>query len=72
MELTQAFTNFDLDGNGFIDIEEIKTILRRSNIPFIDEKVEAAIKNLDDDGNGYLDLEEFIDFMCIMNPMSKE
>lgn len=72
MELTQAFKNFDLDGNGFIDKSEIQAILAQHSVLCSEQQIERIMQKIDRDRNGYWDLDEFIEFMVRLRPLSKE
>jgi Ca2+-binding EF-hand superfamily protein len=55
--LNQAFKAFDVDGNGSISIDELKSTLGGHQIKdFIWQKL---IEEVDEDGNGEIDLDEF-------------
>ncbi len=57
-KLRNAFTFFDKDGSGSIDVEELKEVLGVKKL--VDKQVwEALIKDVDTDGNGVIDFEEF-------------
>ncbi|KAH0573728.1 Centrin [Spironucleus salmonicida] len=71
-ELYETFKAFDLDGNGFIDIAEIETMLKQLHIKYTRESIVKNVGKVDEDGNGYMDFDEFCKFMTILKPQDKE
>ena len=57
----EAFAKFDLDGDGFMTLEELRTVLLRpgGGLPMTDEQIQKLFKQMDGDGNGKVDLVEF-------------
>lgn len=62
VQLVPKFKEYDIDGNGYITLEEASTILRSPPFNFPSSKVVFLLKNFDRDGNGRLDIEEFAGF----------
>jgi calcium-dependent protein kinase len=63
-KLKAAFEEFDIDGNGFIDLNELKTILTMDDD--MDEYVmNNIIKQVDQDGDGQISYQEFKSMMYI-------
>ena len=60
--LVPKFKEYDVDGNGFITLEEASHILQNQPFNFPPTKVCVLLKNFDKDGNGKLDIEEFAGF----------
>ena len=51
-ELLRAFAVFDKDGNGYIDVENIRYILTKSAEPLLDEEVDLLLEGVETDGEG--------------------
>ena len=60
--LIPRFKEYDVDGNGYITLEEATQILQHPPFNFPAGKVVMLLKQFDTDGNGKLDIEEFADF----------
>ena len=60
-ELRTAFAKFDLNGDGFMTLPELRTVLKRpgGGQPMADEKIQQLFKTMDVDGDGKVDLDEF-------------
>ena len=60
-ELRTAFAKFDLNGDGFMTLPELRTVLKRpgGGQPMTDEQIEKLFKQMDVDGDGKVDLDEF-------------
>lgn len=71
-EYRASFNLFDLDGNGMIDFDELREMLRRMGKPCCEASVRDCINKLDDNKNGYIDFYEFCMFMETVKPPSKE
>ena len=54
-----AFQRFDGDGDGHVDVEELKQALEFLGLPCSDAQTAAIMKKFDDDGNATLEIEEF-------------
>lgn len=57
-----AFNMFDIDGNGKITVEEIKSVLNNDQISTESTWLDL-LKEADANGDGFIDLKEFIDLM---------
>jgi len=55
----EAFRVFDLDGNGFIDKDELKLVMERLGEHLSEEDVSAMFKEADLNGDGQIDFDEF-------------
>ena len=62
VQLVPKFKEYDVDGNGFITLDEASSILQNAPFNFPPGKVVALLKRFDRDGNGKLDIEEFAAF----------
>ncbi|KAH0573729.1 Calmodulin [Spironucleus salmonicida] len=71
-ELYETFKAFDIDGNGFVDLNEIETMLKSLHIKYNVDTIVKNMNKIDDDGNGYMDFEEFCKFMVLIKPKDKE
>jgi len=56
-----AFKKLDLDGNGSIDLDEMKAAVEKAGLTeaFPADKCEALFKAIDTNGDGEIDEEEF-------------
>ena len=54
-----AFTQFDADGGGTIDSEELRELLASLGMHMDDEQLEECLVSLDEDGSGDIDEQEF-------------
>lgn len=61
--LHKAFSHFDLDGNGFIDFEELKQTLMDELAPEDTELINDIINEVDTDKDGQISYEEFASMM---------
>ena len=59
MGLTEAFRQFDLNGDGHIDERELRNGLTRLNVGLSAQQVEDLLAVIDRDGNGSVDYSEF-------------
>merc|ERR1712152_61148 len=59
-EMREAFKIFDRDGNGYIDLRELKTVITRMGEPLSDKEAEEIFKVADLNGDGKLDYDEFV------------
>ena len=51
-ELLRAFAVFDKEGNGYIDVENIRYILTKSAEPLLDEEVDLLLEGVETDADG--------------------
>lgn len=59
-ELTQAFCQFDKDGDGRITADELGSVLRALGVETTEAEVAQMMREADLDGNGSVDLDEFL------------
>ncbi|CAC5414831.1 CALM [Mytilus coruscus] len=63
----QAFKKFDKDNSGFIDKEELKSVLKKKGAKWTDDDL-AFLDDLfleaDEDGNGRVEYKEFVKTFC--------
>ncbi|XP_076853629.1 calcium-binding protein 5b [Brachyhypopomus gauderio] len=63
-ELKKAFKEFDIDGDGFITIEELKNAMQKLLGEKTNRKeIEAVVREADHNGDGTVDFEEFVKMM---------
>ena len=61
-DIKEAFKIFDRDGNGYIDMKELRMVITRIGQPGLlisTEDADELMKSADLDGNGKLDYIEF-------------
>ena len=58
-EIRNVFVQYDLDGSGGIDAEELTLLLKVLCIPASEMETELIVRQLDQDGSGEIDFEEF-------------
>jgi len=61
-QLLPKFQQYDIDGDGYITLQEASNILQSPPFNFPPSRVTLLLKNFDRDGNGRLDIEEFAGF----------
>lgn len=61
-----VFTQVDTDGNGTIDISELKILFSLLGITCSDEELSHLIKIVDVDHSGSLSFEEFVTLICLL------
>ena len=54
------FEKFDKDGNGFLDRNEAKALLKRKNPQMTDQEIDQAIDMVDFNDDGQLSFKEFM------------
>ena len=62
-DMLAAFKEFDLDGDGFIDKEELKNVMVSLGEEMSEEELRNMMKNADSDGDGQVDYNEFVKMM---------
>ncbi|CAF0945556.1 unnamed protein product [Adineta steineri] len=58
-EILEAFQRFDHNHDGYIEVDELKSILARLGRNFSNDEVRRMIAQVDRDGNGKISIEEF-------------
>jgi len=61
-QLVPKFREYDVDGDGYITLQEASNILQSPPFNFPPSRVTLLLRNFDRDGNGRLDIEEFAGF----------
>ena len=54
---------FDRDGNGMIDRDELKVVMKQLGEKLSEEDIEEMIQAADKNGDGMIDYQEFISYM---------
>jgi len=67
-ELRKTFNIFDIDGNGFISHDEIKTTMAHLGENLTDAEVKDMIRAADKNGDGKIDIKEFSGLLNGTNP----
>ncbi|EDR28593.1 calmodulin, putative [Entamoeba dispar SAW760] len=62
-QLVEAFYNFDKDQDGFITIDELKSILMDQGMCISNEEADEAVKEANPDADGYIDYKAFARFL---------
>jgi calcium-binding protein CML len=62
--LKEVFENFDADGSGSIDAEELGNVFRSMGEEVDPEELKSMIEGVDDDGSGQIEFNEFMLLMC--------
>ena len=58
--MREAFKIFDRDGNGYIDLKELKSVITRMGEAFSDIEADEIFRAADLNGDGKLDYDEFV------------
>lgn len=59
-ELRTAFRQFDQDGSGYIQANELESIMQKMGRRFNKDEVDAMVSSLDKSGDGKIGFDEFI------------
>merc|ERR1711959_165343 len=62
-ESREAFSLFDADASGMIDIRELKAAMRALGIEVKNEELKKMVTDIDNDGNGTIEFGEFLQMM---------
>merc|ERR1711916_324608 len=62
-EIREAFSLFDSDASGMIDIRELKAAMRALGFEVKNEELKKMITDIDNDGNGTIEFTEFLGMM---------
>ena len=55
----ELFNSIDKDGNGLLDMDEVRALFESMEFELTDEQHAKAFREMDDDGNGEVDFDEF-------------
>merc|ERR1711934_533298 len=59
-EIREAFSLFDSDASGMIDIRELKAAMRALGFEVKNEELKKMVNDIDNDGNGTIEFAEFL------------
>ncbi|CAF0719920.1 unnamed protein product [Rotaria sordida] len=62
-EILEAFRRFDHNRDGYIEADELKTILSKLGRHYSNEEIRRMIAQVDRDGNGKISIEEFAELV---------
>ena len=62
-EYEQAFKLFDKDNSGFIDADELRTVMKQFGTELSESEVADLMHEVDDNNNGEIDMKEFMILM---------
>merc|ERR1711977_669663 len=62
-EIREAFSLFDSDASGMIDIRELKAAMRALGFEIKNEELKKMVSDVDNDGNGTIEFAEFLGMM---------
>merc|ERR1712132_9540 len=62
-EIRKAFSLFDSDASGMIDIRELKAAMRALGFEIKNEELKKMVTDVDNDGNGTIEFGEFLGMM---------
>jgi len=62
-ELREAFRLYDKEGNGYINVSDLRDILRALDDNLAEDEVDEMIAEIDTDGSGTVDFDEFMEMM---------
>merc|ERR1712157_20755 len=62
-EIREAFSLFDADASGMIDIRELKAAMRALGFEVKNEELKKMVADIDNDGNGTIEFSEFLQMM---------
>uniref|UniRef100_A0A3Q2PQT3 Centrin 4 n=1 Tax=Fundulus heteroclitus TaxID=8078 RepID=A0A3Q2PQT3_FUNHE len=63
-EIKEAFDLFDTDGNGTIDVKELKVAMRALGFEPKKEEIKKMVADFVKDGSGTIDFEDFLSMMA--------
>jgi len=67
-DLKEAFSMFDIDGDGTITIVELKEVMKSLGQNPTENELKQMIKSVDDNGDNEIDFEEFLILMSSKKP----
>uniref|UniRef100_A0A646QI96 Calglandulin n=1 Tax=Hemiscolopendra marginata TaxID=943146 RepID=A0A646QI96_9MYRI len=62
-ELREAFRLYDKEGNGYINVSDLREILRALDDSLKEDELDEMIAEIDTDGSGTVDFDEFMEMM---------
>merc|ERR1711934_868154 len=62
-EIREAFSLFDADASGMIDVRELKAAMRALGFGVKNEELKKMVADIDGDGNGTIEFGEFLQMM---------
>merc|ERR1719424_841289 len=62
-EIREAFSLFDSDASGQIDIRELKAAMRALGFEVKNDELKKMVTDVDNDGNGTIEFSEFLGMM---------
>merc|ERR1712139_344971 len=62
-EIREAFSLFDGDASGAIDVRELKAAMRALGFEVKNEELKKMVSDIDGDGNGTIEFSEFLTMM---------
>merc|ERR1712072_148382 len=62
-EIREAFSLFDADASGMIDVRELKAAMRAFGFEVKNEELKKMVADVDNDGNGTIEFGEFLEMM---------
>ncbi|CAI4229667.1 unnamed protein product [Auanema sp. JU1783] len=62
-ELREAFRLYDKEGNGYINVSDLRDILRALDDNVSEDELDEMIAEIDQDGSGTVDFDEFMEMM---------
>merc|ERR1712072_1685595 len=62
-EIREAFSLFDADASGMIDVRELKAAMRALGFEVKNEELKKMVSDVDNDGNGTIEFGEFLGMM---------
>merc|ERR1712139_61072 len=62
-EIREAFSLFDANASGMIDIRELKAAMRALGFEVKNEELKKMVQDIDGDGNGTIEFGEFLQMM---------
>merc|ERR1712159_934768 len=62
-EIRGAFSLFDSDASGAIDVRELKAAMRALGFEVKNEELKKMVSDIDNDGNGTIEFAEFLQMM---------
>merc|ERR1712144_125937 len=67
-EIREAFSLFDNDASGAIDVRELKAAMRALGFEVKNEELKKMVSDVDNDGNGTIEFSEFLQMMTATSP----